>query len=105
MIGSNFPKLEGESKNPPSSLTIRGRAVLTMSWSSEASAMVVSSPARLGRKAWRSARAAAADEAGLDTAIVSPAAFPLGRRGLGSAVLCACGAMPYDPSLHLRRRL
>ena len=53
----------------------------------------------------RSAPPTAADEAGLYPAVVSPAAFPLGRRGLGSAVLSACGAMPYNASLHLRRRL
>jgi hypothetical protein len=88
---------------------MRGSAVLTMFWSSEASAMVVNSPARLRRKARRSARPLAsslvADESGLDPVVVSPTASTPGRRGLGSAILRARGAMPHDPPLHLRRRL
>ena len=49
--------------SPPSSPTMRGSAVLTMFWSSEASAMVVNSPAKLRRKARRSARAPASPPA------------------------------------------
>ena len=74
--------------SPPRSATIRGSAVLTMFWSSEANAIVVKSPAKLRPKAGRPARPRVSPSAAWPSS--TPGA---GRSGIAAPLLISTAAI------------